>query len=199
MDRINELEAERDALRAELAALKAQTEQQPSTTRQVLDLILEECRYWQGRDEARRGSFACLYAKAKEIADNAAPIAQTPADGTNYKLKFEILVEHAKRQDRVIADMRYDENIRRYYDTGEVWFWAGDGTDNLDTLACPVVINAGDLRALIDGRSADGLVEALEKIVGIELKDFGADWEEIEEAQTIACEALAAHRAGGAS
>ncbi|RMH97309.1 hypothetical protein EA795_19210 [Stutzerimonas nitrititolerans] len=59
------------------ATRPAQTEQQPSTTQQVLDLILEECRYWQGRDEARRGGFACLYAKAKEIADNAAPIAQT--------------------------------------------------------------------------------------------------------------------------
>lgn len=68
---------------AEIATRPAQTEQQPSTARQVLDLILEECRYWQGRDEARRGGFACLYAKAKEIADNAAPVAQTaPAQVT---------------------------------------------------------------------------------------------------------------------
>ncbi|WP_434456547.1 hypothetical protein JQR85_13740 [Stutzerimonas urumqiensis] len=54
----------------------AQTEQQPSASQQILDLILEECRYWQGRDEARRGGFACLYAQAKEIVDNAAPIAK---------------------------------------------------------------------------------------------------------------------------
>ncbi|WP_312388537.1 hypothetical protein [Stutzerimonas nitrititolerans] len=59
------------------ATLPAQTEQHPSTTQQILDLILEQCRYWHGRDEARRGGFACLYAQAKEIADNAAPIAQT--------------------------------------------------------------------------------------------------------------------------
>jgi hypothetical protein len=53
----------------------APAQEQPSTTQQVLDLILEQCRYWQGRDEARRGGFACLYAQAKEIVDNAAPIA----------------------------------------------------------------------------------------------------------------------------
>ena len=56
----------------------AQTEQRPAT-QQVLDLILDECRYWHGRDEARRGGFACLYAKAKEIADNAAATAQPAA------------------------------------------------------------------------------------------------------------------------
>jgi len=54
----------------------AQTEQRPSATQQILDLILEQCRYWHGRDEARRGGFACLYAAAKEVADNAAPVSQ---------------------------------------------------------------------------------------------------------------------------
>ena len=59
----------------------AQTEQQPSAAQQILDLIMEECRYWHGRDEARRGNFASLYAAAKELADNAAPIAQTAPQG----------------------------------------------------------------------------------------------------------------------
>lgn len=75
----------------------------------------------------------------------SAPNPRTP----NYKFKFETLVEHAKRQDAEIAALRYDQNIRRFYDEGAVWFWCGDETDNLPTLACPVVINAGDLRALI--------------------------------------------------
>ncbi|WP_313397078.1 hypothetical protein [Stutzerimonas nitrititolerans] len=57
-------------------ARPAQTEQRPSATQQILDLILEQCRYWHGRDEARRGGFACLYAAAKEVADNAAPVSQ---------------------------------------------------------------------------------------------------------------------------
>lgn len=68
--------------------------------------------------------------------------------GPNYKFKFEALVEHCKRQDTLIAEHRYDLNIARLYHDGAVWFWAGDETDNLPTLACPVVINAGDLRAL---------------------------------------------------
>lgn len=67
----------------------------------------------------------------------------------NYKSKFECLVEHCKRQDQELARLRYDENVRRFYDEGSVWFWAGDETDNLETLACPVVINAGDLRTML--------------------------------------------------
>ena len=92
---------------------------------------------------------------AKEIywqgwqARAARPAQTEQQPEIDYKRKFECLVEHAKRQDRVIAEMRYDENIRRFYDDGAVWFWAGDDSDNLETLACPVVINAGDLRALI--------------------------------------------------
>jgi hypothetical protein len=81
----------------------------------------------------------------------AAEPAHSDVSAPNYKGKFERLVDHAKRQDKVIAGMRYDENIRKYYDDGAVWFWAGDETDNLETLACPVVINAGDLRALLAG------------------------------------------------
>lgn len=69
----------------------------------------------------------------------------------DYKRKFECLVDHAKRQDQEISRLRYDENVRRFYDEGAVWFWAGDETDNLETLACPVVINAGDLRSLLNG------------------------------------------------
>ena len=40
------------------------------------------------------------------------------------------------------------------------------------------------------------LVEALKKISAIELKEFGADWEEIEEAQDIADAALAKAEGG---
>jgi len=55
------------------AARPAQTEQQQALAQQILDLITDECRYWQGRDEARRGGFASLYAKAKEVVDKATP------------------------------------------------------------------------------------------------------------------------------
>ena len=48
----------------------------------------------------------------------------------------------------------------------ECWMWAGDGSDRLETLTCPVVITPADLMAIINRGSpaADvaGLVEALE-------------------------------------
>lgn len=62
----------------EVSAEKATTPAEQrlvSVEQQILDLILDQCRYWHGRDEARRGGFAILYAEAKEVAANAAPIA----------------------------------------------------------------------------------------------------------------------------
>jgi hypothetical protein len=60
------------------AALAVQAEVQP-VAQQIMDLILDECRYWQGRDEARRGGFACLYAKAREVYDASAQAKQPDA------------------------------------------------------------------------------------------------------------------------
>lgn len=39
----------------------------PDVVTQILSLISDECRYWQGRDEALRGGYAILHAKAKEL------------------------------------------------------------------------------------------------------------------------------------
>lgn len=68
----------------------------------------------------------------------------------DYKFKFEALIEHCKKQDREIAELRYELNVCRMYSDNNVWFWQGDSSDNLPTIACPVVINAGDLRSLIN-------------------------------------------------
>lgn len=92
---------------------------------------------------------------ARVATENAALKAGQGGAATVSKSKFDCLVDHAQRQDLEIARLRYDENTRRFYDEGAVWFWAGDETDNLETLACPVVINAGDLRAMI-AQSAPG-------------------------------------------
>lgn len=53
------------------------SEERKSTTDLVLELILAECRYWHGRDEARRGNFASLYASARELVVRER--ASTPA------------------------------------------------------------------------------------------------------------------------
>ncbi|MBL4833608.1 MAG: hypothetical protein JKY26_06490 [Pseudomonas sp.] len=36
---------------------------------EILDLINQECIYWHGRDESRRGGYAILLQKAKDISD----------------------------------------------------------------------------------------------------------------------------------
>lgn len=48
------------------------------TTQKILDMILSECKYWHGRNEAVRGNFAILYAKAKEVADKAQSAPAAP-------------------------------------------------------------------------------------------------------------------------
>lgn len=42
---------------------------------------------------------------------------------------------------------------------GEVWYYQGDGEDKLESLTCPVLIEAEDLRAIVQRR--DKLQEAL--------------------------------------
>lgn len=76
---------------------------------------------------------------------NAPPL---PAD-TVKKFKFDTLVEHCKRQDKEIAGMRAELNDLRIYTAGAAWHWQGDGQDFLESLTCPVVINAEDLRELL--------------------------------------------------
>lgn len=61
------------AMLAAAPAAPVVQEEQESVAQKILDLILAECKYWHYRDEARRGGFAALYAKAKEVADAAPP------------------------------------------------------------------------------------------------------------------------------
>src|SRR5690606_12827693 len=73
--------AEADVLgiyKAMLAAAPA-VQGGPDVATQILSLISDECRYWQGRDEARRGGYAILYAKAKELISNRQPAPDVEA------------------------------------------------------------------------------------------------------------------------
>lgn len=63
----------RDEFNNIAAAPAAPVVQSGPAVQKILDLILGECKYWHHRDEARRGGFAALYAKAKEVADAAPP------------------------------------------------------------------------------------------------------------------------------
>lgn len=53
------------------------------------------------------------------------------------------------------AEKLCDENAALHREwNGEVWYWQGDGEDHLESLTCPVLIEADDLRALLERGAA---------------------------------------------
>lgn len=77
--------------------------------------------------------------------------AQQPqsAEAAVPQWRYDALIQHAKHQDKVIAKLSEEKNTAWLYEQKEVWFWQGDGEDYPESLCCPVVIKADDLRALI--------------------------------------------------
>lgn len=85
--------------------------EQRQVAQKILDLILEECRYWHGRDEARRGGYAILYAAAKEVAASATPIAQAAPQPEQSGLVEQQPVGYATQSD---LNWQGDIVARRY-------------------------------------------------------------------------------------
>ncbi len=50
--------------------------------------------------------------------------------------------------------MRVDLGLYRDKVNGDYWVWQGDGSDNLETLVCPVLIRADDLLKLVNAPAA---------------------------------------------
>ncbi len=48
-----------------------------------------------------------------------------------------------------IEQLKAELNARYAKDKEEVWYWLGDGNDHLESLVCPVLIEAADLRELL--------------------------------------------------
>lgn len=67
--------------------------------------------------------------------------------------KFEGLVEEVRLKDAEIARLAEQVMNLQAYRDGEsgdgVWHWQGDGEDHLESLTCPIVIRAQDLRRLV--------------------------------------------------
>lgn len=63
--------------------------------------------------------------------------------------RFERLVDHARWQDGQIAELRARLHTVHLYERSDVWFWQNEGGNYPESLACPVVIEASALRALI--------------------------------------------------
>jgi len=51
--------------------------------------------------------------------------------------------------EKQMQDLNHTLSMMRDQETGQVWYWQGDGQDHPESLVCPVVISANDLRALL--------------------------------------------------
>ena len=141
--------------------------------------LLREAVHCCPDEQLRNEMRAALPRKAEpdHIEDVLAMVEPAPAQDereaveTVPRWKFHALVEHCKKQDQLISDLYARLNSVHLYDAKEVWFWQGDGCDHLESLACPVVIEADELRRLVNAApiaqteqpEQSGLVEALEQ------------------------------------
>lgn len=90
---------------------------------------------------------------------------------TDYKHKFEAVVQYAKFQDERIAELTAQLNEVHLYNHNDVWFWQSEGDNFLESLNCPIVIRPDDLRTLIGGnpvedeeKYVDGTVNTIDAI-----------------------------------
>lgn len=63
--------------------------------------------------------------------------------------KFDALVEHCKKLEHLNNELTQTNNQIRLYDNKEVWFWEKDEDNHLESIVCPVVIDANVLRELV--------------------------------------------------
>lgn len=56
-------------------------------------------------------------------------------------------------QTRKVQEQRHELMTHRQKAKGEYWAWQGDGSDHLETVTCPVLIAAADLREIV-GKAA---------------------------------------------
>lgn len=106
--------------------------------------VLKRYDYTTYINERLAADFACTLAQFIESGQPSGEHADTVP-----KFKFDVLVEHCKRQDADIAALRAELNQTRLYEDNAVWHWQHDGQDYLESLACPVVLPASQLRELL--------------------------------------------------
>jgi hypothetical protein len=58
-------------------------------------------------------------------------------------------VQHIESLEREREQLREEIQFRSQKSTGQYWAWQGDETDHLESLTCPVLIRASDLRELL--------------------------------------------------
>jgi hypothetical protein len=78
------------------------------------------------------------------------------------KFKFDTLVEHCKGlESQLYAERSRNNDLQFYRDDNAVWYWQNDGQDFLESLSCPVIIPAHQLRGLLLENTHGGFTKRL--------------------------------------
>jgi hypothetical protein len=91
-------------------------------------------------------------------------LAEVPAhlSPTVPKFKFDTLVEHCKLLEaQLYAERSRNNDLQFYRADNAVWHWQNDGQDFLESLSCPVIIPAHQLRALLLENTHGGFTKRL--------------------------------------
>jgi len=56
---------------------------------------------------------------------------------------------------REVSALKAELNTRYCKEIGETWYWQGDGYDHLESTTCPILIEASDLRELLEKAKAE--------------------------------------------
>jgi hypothetical protein len=95
-----------------------------------------------------RDTITGLEAQKKNVAERAAlMICGTPC--VQHKAWPSPTMERALLGRCQVCDLE-ELRLHRQKAKGEYWVWQGDGEDDLESLACPVLIRADDLRLLVE-------------------------------------------------
>lgn len=78
--------------------------------------------------------------------------------------KFQCLVSHCKKQDEELARLRLEVNGLRYYALDVIWHWQPEGENYPNTLTCPILIQAADLRRILSSARYNDVTGAMTHI-----------------------------------
>lgn len=83
----------------------------------------------------------------RSIQPKAEDVVKEPE--TVPKWKFDYLVKELEFYQNKLNKSQHLENKIKMFIDKDVWFWENDGENHLESLACPIVIDADTLRKLI--------------------------------------------------
>ena len=138
------LHEEAASMKAEIAALQArlaECERQWNDTRARLATAVHQMKFWESefnttgkeRDEARA-----------QLTETQKLLEVQLAVGDKLQAELAALRETYGRDTQALKDRI--QTLDEYFNKGNVWHWESNGENHLESLVCPILISAEDLR-----------------------------------------------------